>query len=152
MYIKKTKQKEKHDLKISMVRHKSAKNVVLSFYTIKFPLIVTEKELLNQKINTYIDGKKRVAHVRDVIVEAKRNSVWGFCTAYAKQKGYKEIHFWVKGTPSKEKILEFLGHELSHAVGYKNELTACKMGNIAVFSSYLYDSIFVKKQLSGMLK
>jgi len=147
-----SRQKTRQDLKISMVRHKSAKNVVLSFYNMKFPLIETEKELLNLKISTYINGKKKVAHVRDVISEAKRNSVWGFCSAFPKQKAYKEIHFWIKGSPTKEKMLEFLGHELAHAVGYKNELTACKIGDIVKFSAYLYDSVFVKKQLSGTLK
>jgi len=129
---KKSKEKE---LKIHLVKHPSAKRVVISYYRFDHPIMTDERILqidsgfmvcLNEK-DGFVD-----AAVSDLLKVVRRAGLWGFCNH--KNETEKEIHYWIGKRALNEEVLELFAHELTHAAGYQSEKTACIFAGIARYA------------------
>jgi hypothetical protein len=120
-------------LQIAMIKHRTAKDIVLSFFDIKNK--DSNKALTKKTPFTVLLGEtfKTNATIEEVIKTVKKVGVWGYCH-HTEDKDYKEIHYWFGKNATPENLIETFAHEISHAIGVKNELRAQRYGKVALFA------------------
>jgi len=130
----------KNDIHISLVKRKSAKEVVLDFFRDTHPRM-KEENLLKLKTQFELtDPPKEDVTVAELLVAVRKLGIWGFCDHISPVK--KEIHYWVGKNVSKEDTLNFIGHEVAHAAGYPEEEDAIRIGQVVELSYEIYEEDF----------
>lgn len=123
------------DLPICLVKHSSAKRIVLSFFRYDHPRMKEDK-LLNMKTDFVIcfneEEGYREATVKDLLKMVRKVGLWGFCNHRNVKE--KEIHYWIGKRACDDDILELFHHELIHAAGYSSERTACLFSGLAKYA------------------
>lgn len=130
------------DYKVEFVRHKTAKALVLSWFRVDHPRMKEEK-LLKQKTDftlTIGNEIKESGTVEELIKVVRSIGHWGYCMHVNKEE--KEVHYWVGKKTTEYEIMNFLAHEVAHAVGYYSEKSACKIGGICAFAYEVMKSYF----------
>ena len=127
--------KEIGKFKITFVKHPSAKSLVLGFFRKDFPELADD-EILKEETDFTLHLTETVncAKVSEVIHVVNKTKLWGFCKHIAKNPNHKEIHYWFDKDADKIKLVELFTHELAHAIGYKSELIAQKIGAVGAIA------------------
>ena len=133
----------RHEIKIVLVEHKTAKSVVVGYFMPEFPHSSAE-QILKKKTEFNIVQNTTKLHnivkksvtVGQLLQNIKHERAWGYCNH--KTKYTKEIHYWIGKGATMNKVLELFGHELAHAFGYSNEKTAQKVGIITCLAYNMY--------------
>lgn len=130
--------------KIIFVKHSTPKSVVLGYFRPEFPNLSDEELLEEDTSFTITRGyeKIRCATVQDVIKTVTKIGSWGYCKHF-KNKHRKEIHYWIDKKTDSTQVMELFAHEIAHAFGYSNEVTARNVGCIAAFA---YESMEEEKR------
>jgi len=135
---------------LKLVNHTSARSVVISFFRFEHPRISINKLLKLPTQFTHVEpsGKEtRAIKVKEFIKVVKEFGVWGFCDSLPYSTN-RIIHYWISKNikNKKTKLLDFLGHELGHAMGYSSESTAQKFGMVSLLTYQLYTQHFSRKK------
>jgi len=134
------------EIKISFVRKRSAKQIVLAWF--KSPSKLTADQIKQIKVDLKDFSGERSGSLADAIKEVRKKKVWGFCRH---SKGQHNITFWVHKDASIQTIAHILAHEIAHAAGNKSEDTANKHGAITSFTVDLIMKFF-RRRLSREIR
>jgi len=121
--------------KIIFVKHLTPKSVVLGYFRPDFPRLSDEELLEEDTAFTITRGNEKIrcATVRNVVRTVAKIGSWGYCKHF-KNKHKKEIHYWIAKKTNSTQVMELFAHEIAHAFGYSNEVTARNVGCIAGFA------------------
>ena len=137
------------DIKITFVEHPSARRIVLSWFQYDHPGVSSKRMLAMRTEFTVFLGKKweQEATVAQLLSVVEATGVWAYCK-HASRK-HKEIHYWFSDQADPFIKFETIMHEVSHAVGYKSEVCACKIAGIGVFCLHALKDRFLKEAENG---
>jgi len=133
------------DIKISFVRKRSAKQIVLAWFKLSPKL--TAEQIKHKIVPLDAFTKKSSGSLSRAIKEVRRKKAWGFCRHL---KGQHEITFWIHKDVSIQKIAHLLAHEIAHAAGNKSEDTANKYGAITSFTLDLILKFFKQRLIKDI--
>jgi len=134
------------DIKVSFVRKRSAKQIVLAWFKLSSKL--TAEQIKHKIVPLNAFTKKSSGSLSQAIKEVRRKKFWGFCRHL---KGQHEITFWVHKDATIQEITHLLAHEIAHAAGNKSEDTANKHGAITSFTLDLIMKFF-RRRLSREIR
>ena|ERR1035437_6535533 len=120
------------NIDVSIHKYKSAKSIIYSYYCFKKDISLDTRV---QSKN--ITDSNKLLTVREVIKLVEEKKHWGFC-----HHNPEELHLWFDKTSTFEQALNLISHEISHAVGFKKEKDAIKIGAITNFSLYILKNKF----------
>lgn len=132
---------------IALVRHYSAKELVLSYFKDTHPKL-PEKKLIKCPTEFTVNNKKR-ATINEFIKQVRKQGYWGYCQHFNNDKVYKEVHYWNRPEVPTEILVELFAHEASHASGIESEATACKYGEVARFAYLIANKIKEKERVKN---
>lgn len=128
--------------KIEFVQHPTAKSVVLGFFRHDHPRMTDERLMTADSGFQLLMGKTWVksAKVKELVSLVRTVGLWGYCRHLSRR--HKEIHFWIGKRACREKVMEFILHEVAHAGGFSNEDSVCKIAGLGVFAYNVFETDF----------
>lgn len=132
----------KRETKIEFVKHPTAKSVVLGYFRHDHPRMDDDRLMaIDSEFHLFM-GKKWVkpAKVHELVSWVRTVGVWGYCNHAGRR--HKEIHFWIGRRACREKVMEFILHEIFHAGGLSGENLVCKLAGLGAFAHSVFESNF----------
>ena len=128
------------EIKISFHKHRSAKSLLYSYYSLSKKSSLDTQVYLKQ-----FTDKNEFGPVEDTINIIKERRYWAFCRKLKDQNKSSEIHFWVDSSCTLLEILHLFSHELTHSTGIKSESIANRTAAISSFALYVISLHFKNK-------